>query len=226
MMNMKKELENFTIESDIELDYFDDIINYILDNEKSILSFFNLAKLPEKCDIKILSYSPFKDYIIKNYHEIYDFIRGVADPRTKTIRILNIEDQRKYTTHKYSTVHSTAKMIMHEIVHICNDYINDDYEQTIWFREGLATNLANQNYDLVSLENCDFESLEKDFLSFGEGKYDCSYTIVNYILNNYKKEEIEKLIIDSEYLKASSKRIFKEAKEYTLDAKKHTRRKI
>lgn len=31
---MKQELENFIIESDIRLNYFNDIINCIIDNEK------------------------------------------------------------------------------------------------------------------------------------------------------------------------------------------------
>ena len=41
---MKQELENFIIESDIRLNYFNDIINCIIDNEKRILDFFKLEK--------------------------------------------------------------------------------------------------------------------------------------------------------------------------------------
>ena len=33
---MKVELDNFIIESDIELDYFDDIVRHIVENEKRI----------------------------------------------------------------------------------------------------------------------------------------------------------------------------------------------
>lgn len=218
---MKQELDNFIIESDINLDYFNEIIDYILENEKRILDFFSLKELPEKCNIIIMSYNSFKDYITKNYGKIYDYIRGMTDGRTKTIRVLNIEDQRRYTIHKHSTVHSTAKMIMHEIVHICNAYVNDDYEQTVWFREGLATNLSGQNYDLVSLDDCDFELLKNDFIGFGKGNYEFSYTIVYYILNNYEKDEIEKLVLDSRYLKANSKRIFDDAKEFVSSVHKH-----
>lgn len=214
---MKKELDNFIIESDMNLDYFNEIIDYILENEKDILNFFSLKELPEKCNIIILSYKKFKDYIIKNYGKIYDYIRGTTDGRTKTIRILNIEDQRRHTIHKNSTVHNTAKMIIHEIVHICNDYVNDDYEQTIWFREGLATNLSNQNYDLVKLDNCDFELLKNDFIGFGKGNYSYSYTIVYYIINNYEKDEIQRLILNSRYLKDNSNRIFEEAKRFILN---------
>ena len=37
---MKKELENFIIESDIQLDYFEEVVEHIAENEKRILDFF------------------------------------------------------------------------------------------------------------------------------------------------------------------------------------------
>ena len=37
---MKKELENFIIESDIQLDYFEEVVENIAENEKRILDFF------------------------------------------------------------------------------------------------------------------------------------------------------------------------------------------
>lgn len=45
---MIKELDNFIIESDIKLDYFDEVVNHIIENEKRILDFFKLDKLPNK----------------------------------------------------------------------------------------------------------------------------------------------------------------------------------
>ena len=64
---MKKELENFIIESDIQLDYFNDIVDHIANNERRILDFFKLEKLPNKVKILILSYEPFKEYIVSKY---------------------------------------------------------------------------------------------------------------------------------------------------------------
>ena len=63
---MKKELENFIIESDVQLDYFDNVVDYIAKNERRILDFFKLEKLPNKVKILILSYEPFKEFIISN----------------------------------------------------------------------------------------------------------------------------------------------------------------
>ena len=37
---MKKELENFIIESDIQLDYFEEVVKHIIENERRILNFF------------------------------------------------------------------------------------------------------------------------------------------------------------------------------------------
>ena len=58
---MKKELENFIIESDIQLDYFEEVVEHIAENEKRILDFFKLERLPNKIKILILSYKPFKE---------------------------------------------------------------------------------------------------------------------------------------------------------------------
>ena len=49
---MKKELQNFIIESDVPLNYFDEVVNYIIENEKRILEFFKLDKLPHKVNDK------------------------------------------------------------------------------------------------------------------------------------------------------------------------------
>lgn len=98
-------------------------------------------------------------------------------------------------------------------------YINvilyhNDYWQIIWFSEGLATNLANQNYEIRDLNKCDFDKLKNDFRHY-KGSYIYAYTIVNYVLNNYSNEEIEKLYKDPNYLREKSSKIFEEAKSWT-----------
>ena len=56
---MHKELDNVIVESNISIDYFDEIINYIKSNEKEILNFFGLSDLKEKYQVKILDYKSF-----------------------------------------------------------------------------------------------------------------------------------------------------------------------
>ncbi len=211
---MKRELENFIIESDIQLNYFDDVVDYIAKNERKILDFFKLEKLPNKVKILILSYEPFKEFIISKYGEILSYICGDSNSSTHTIRILNVDDQIKYTTHKDADVKKIQDTALHEIVHQCHHiYITDytGYKQTTWFSEGLATNLSNQKYELQDLNQCNFDELKTDFRHY-KGSYRYAYTIVNYILNNYSDEEIERLYKNPAYVRETANRIFEEAK--------------
>lgn len=208
---MKIELDNFIIESDIFINYFDDIVNCIVENEKRILSFFKLEKLPKKVIILILSYDTFKDFIVSKYGEILSYVCGDSDSKTNTIRILNIEDQIKYTIHKDACVEVIKNTALHEIVHQCHHVYHTDYRQTIWFSEGLANNISNQKYNLISLDECDFDKLQNDFRHY-HGSYRFSYTITNYILNNYSEEEIEKLYKDPDYVRKKADEIFDGAK--------------
>ena len=210
---MKKELNNFVIESDIKLDYFDEVVNYIIENEKIILDFFKLDRLPNKVNILILSYEPFKEFIVSKYGEMLNYISGDSDSLTNTIRILNIDDQIKYTIHKNSNVERFKTTVLHEIVHQCHHVYHRDYRQVSWFSEGLATNLSNQNYSIKSLNECDFEELKNDFRHY-HGNYNYAYTIVNYILNNYSEEEIEKLYRNPDFLRENADKIFEEAKNW------------
>lgn len=208
---MRKELENFIIESDIYIDYFDEIINHIVENEKRILSFFKLEKLPEKVKIMFLSYGPFKEFVVSKYGEILEYVSGDSDSKTKTIRILNVEDQIKYTTHKDASIDKIKATTLHEIVHQCHHVYHNDYRGTTWFSEGLATNLSNQDYELKNLNECDFDKLRSDFRHY-KGSYGFSYTLVNFILNNYSDEEITKLYKNPDYLREKANSIFEEAK--------------
>ena len=216
---MKKILNNFTIESATTISYFDDIVNFVLKNEKDILDFFKLEKLPQKFNIIIMNYDDFKDVQIKAYGKVIDYVRGITNGSTNTIMILTIEDQLKYTTHKNATLDDTLKMILHEVVHACNSVVAKFYYQTAWLQEGLATNLANQNYSLMDLSECDFELLKNDFMNYGKYNYAFAYTIVNFILNNYDKEIVYKLITDTNYLKDNDNRLFEEAKQHMLNEK-------
>lgn len=220
---MKKELDNFTIESDTVLEYFDDIANFILKNEKYILNFFKLKRLPQKYNIRIMNYESFKSEQIRCFGKVIDYMRGITKGSENAIMILNIEDQIKYTTHKAATLDDTLRMVLHEFVHACNAIVNKDFTQAIWFKEGLATNLAGQKYSIIDLSDCNFEILKNDFNNYGKDNYAFAYTIVYYILNNCEKDEVDKLITDSNYLRKNSKRLFEEAKEYVLNEKLSSR---
>ncbi len=213
IMNIVKETNNFIIKSDKDIKYFNDVVSNIIIKEKEVLSFFNLNKLVPKINIVFMNYESFKSFIINKYGSIKSYVRADADNETKTIRVLVIEDQIKYTTHKDANISDLLSLIIHEIVHMCHNQICADYNQTIWFYEGIATNLSNQNYSLINLNNCDFDKLKNNF-SEVKNNYSYAYTIVKFILNNYKKEEIVKLYSNANYLREKSNNIFIEAKSW------------
>ena len=217
---MYRELDNFVVTSEIKLDYFADIVNYLKENERPILDFFGLSKLPKKYQIKILEYPAFRAFIVKKYGLIQDYVRGDTDVKSSTIVILTLEDQLKYTSHKDTNLEEMLEMIMHEFIHACNNEVSKITRENIWLREGLATNLAHQDYEIVDLRPCDFARLKKDFNGYGHGSYGFAYTIVNYILNNYSKPEINRLLTDNDYLVNRADDIFLEATTWVLNNKK------
>lgn len=210
---MKINLKNIIIEYSKKLNYIYDIVNYIELNEKEILSFFKINKLSKKYILKILNYDEFKQYIINKYGDIKPYIRADTDSKSNTIVVLEIDDAKKYTTHKDTCIDDIVKMIMHEFVHACNNEICNCINEIIWFEEGLATNLAKQNYSLCSLDDCDFNLLKNNFNNY-KNNYKYSYTIVNYILNNYSKNEVFNFVSNIEHLINSSDEIFKNAKDW------------
>ena len=108
---------------------------------------------------------------------------------------------------------------MHEFVHACNDEIEMWTRKTIWFHEGLATNLSHQNYSITSLEDCDFKQLELNFNNYGKCNYSYAYTIVNYLFPTYSYEEIMRFVKEPNYLIDNSERIFTEAKDWVKSFK-------
>lgn len=217
---MEKELENFIVKSDEELDYFDDIIEHITENEKRILNFFKLEKLPQKVEIEIMRYEPFKENYLENHDEIPDYLCGNSSYETKKIRLVNIEDRIKYTNHKNTNIDSFKKTVLHEIVHQCHSVHDNDCNQTKWFRDGLACNLADQRYKPLDINKCDFEKLKKDY-EHCNGNYAYSYAIVKYVLSHYPVDEVTKLYSDSNYLRERADSIFEEAKAWINERSKN-----
>ena len=68
-----------------------------------------------------------------------------------------------------------------------------------------------EDYEHKDLKECDFDKLKSDFRHY-KGNYNYSYTLVNYILNNYSEEEITELYKNLNYLREIAERIFEEAK--------------
>ncbi len=213
---MIRELENFTIRSEQELDYFDETADYIAENENRILKFFKLDKLPQKVDIEIVNYEDFKKYYASKGWKLYDYSRGVSNYREneKEIKMLNLRDQRIYTTHKASDVDEFKTTTLHEVVHECHSFVHKKASKDFnWMKEGLATNLSNQKFQIGNLNYCNFEKLKTDFYNCKYG-YAFAYTLVRYIIENYPEDEAQRLYREPDYLRERADSIFEEAKEW------------
>lgn len=214
VIELNTKTENFIIESDKEINYFDEIVENVKEFEKKLLEYFELKKLESKYTISIVKYDAFKDLMIKKKGCIKGYERGNTNYESRKITILDIEDQIKHTSHTDSNLEDCIKMIKHEMVHAFNSDFNHDYRQTLWFMEGLATNLAKQNYKVINLSNCDFEKLKNDWYNYGKSNYNCAYTIVRYMLEVFSKDEVLEYVTDSNFLRANADKIFEKAKEY------------
>ena len=53
---MRQELDNFIINSDTNIPYFNEIVNYIINNESMLLIFFNIKGFSNKVKISLMSY--------------------------------------------------------------------------------------------------------------------------------------------------------------------------
>ena len=206
---MEKKFKNYILKSNFDLYYFDDIIKYLEEHELKIFDFFGIEQLNTPCTIEIMKWNDFKNYQIEKSGKIKEYKRGDTDINSNTIRVLFLEDQKIHTTHKDATLEDTLKTILHEFIHICHSAVQEYRSELKWFFEGIATNLAKNNYELADLSGCDFNRLMNDFKNFGKGAYQYSYTIVNYMLKNYDKEEIDRFIHDTNYLLEKANGIFK-----------------
>ena len=180
-------------------------------NEINIQNFFEIKNLTKKYVIQILPRNDFNNVLNALNINIKDYIRGNTNYSKREIDILELEDQRKTIAHKNANLDEMEKMIIHEIVHAYNNEFNYPKKETLWFREGVATNLSKQDYKIVDLKQCEFDKLVNDFNNYSNS-YSYSYTIVNYLLKNYEHEKILDLIRDDYKLIKESNKIFYEVR--------------
>lgn len=180
--------------------YIDDVINYINTKIKDVMSFFSIGKLKNKIIINIIETKEEFDNIVKNKFnkEPHDWFIGYAI--NDSIYCVSLTDY-KNTSHKFSDrdfdkeLNFFNKTLIHEIVHIFNyEYSN---EQTIkCLMEGIACYLSGQ-YDNQDIEfNITLEELLDEN---SKPNYPVWYLVVKYIIDNYEKEYLLKLICNRNF---------------------------
>lgn len=208
---MKIDLESFVIECDKEIDYIQEVISVLENNTKSILEFFKLKNLSAKKKVIIWGdREEYKEHLkpfVKEYKEWM-----CADTYDGNINLLDISETRKSKKHKDIDIEEFGKGILHEFVHACQQEINSTSEGTVWYWEALATNLSGQKYTVISLKNCNFDKLKKNFNTVEHG-YSYAFTLGKFMLENYSNEKLLDYIKKPSLLKLEQDNIFKLAKE-------------
>lgn len=86
------------------------------------------------------------------------------------------------------------------------------YERYGWFHEALATNLSNQEYNIVPI-SCTLEELTNNFNEV-KHQYDILYTLGRCILENYSHDFILSICKDETILDKIADKLFDEVREY------------
>lgn len=208
---MKLDLSNFVIEYDKDISYIDDIISTLQNNTQDILNFFELDKLSQKKKVIIFTdREKYKEHLIPFVKEFKEWM--CADTYDGNINLLEISEARKSNEHKDMTLEEFIKCILHEFVHSCQQELNSNSNGTAWYWEALATNLSGQDYDPVSLSNCDFDILQRDFNGTENG-YSYAFTLGKFMLENYSKEKLLEYVKNPSLLKVDANDIFDSARQ-------------
>lgn len=187
---MEKITENFIIEYEKQDEnYVDELVNYLENNTKRILDFFELKQLKTKK--KIIIWDDIEKY--KKHIETTSSIKYldymIADTNDGNINMLSIYECQKTNEHKNITLDRFQKNIVHEFVHACHNEINPNDNGVIWFFEALATNLGNP-YRYLHEIDCTKEELMYEFNNGLKNAYPIAYTLGKYMLEHYPHEKI------------------------------------
>jgi len=210
---MTLERNNFIITYDESISYISEVVDYLESSANDIMSFFELVSLSSKK--KVIIYKDLEKYKehIEQFFEYHDYM--CADTIDGNINILSLEAAHKTKMYADMTLDKLKSVILHELVHICQqekeiEHIDDDI---IWFWEGLATNLGNpEEYECIPIN-----ATNDDINNFNcsANNYPISYTIVNYMLENYDQEAILEYIKYPSKLLEDSEKILNDAREWS-----------
>lgn len=211
---MKRELKYIILEySKDDLQYIDDLCYYIDNNSDEIVSFFDITNFVERVNVKLWDdLDEFRKFYKKTFKkDAKSMVCGFA--MNNTIDTLSFNELRKTYNHENSNLDDLKKLVIHEFIHTCHGKIGNMHNM-IWLTEGLATTLSHQ-YD-----NCDKKfdiSLEQ--LLNEKVSYIYYYTMFSYVLDEYGKNYILKLIKDLDYLKKETPKLYEEVKALYDDKK-------
>lgn len=197
--------------NDNDKNYITDLIETIDKNIRRIMSFFELEDFTEKKTIKIwYDLNEYRFHIEQYVSEYQDWM--VADTFDNNINILSFS-LLLLGPHSNSTYKDYCKIIIHELVHACQQEVNPVAGNIEWFWEALATNLANQDINTVNILYSK-EDIMYNFHKINDA-YSVAYTIGKYMLRNLTSSQILDyikspitLIDDMDYILDKTKLIY------------------
>lgn len=176
-----------------DLGYIDDLVLYINNNINIITDFFNITDIDNSDKIILNLNSNYDKFKIENNFD-NDYIVAFFARRNgiNKIEALNLYEQNKSNAHKNDGLLELKKRLMHEIVHAFHRIYAKLSMR--WLAEGLAQVLTNQfEYEDMCLSHSLDEIVKNEKLNNGDF-YKDYYVLVNYLFNNYKKEQVLEII--------------------------------
>lgn len=191
-MKNRTETEFFVFNyDDKDLELLEKSEKALNENLARIMQFFNLSTLSAKITVDF--YPTLEQWIsfIESTGQPYQyFIVGLAEQNT--ISVLAFDQYAKTNMHKNSPFEWFLQVIVHECVHICNfERIENPNNSVVFIMEGLATYLANQDFNpnVKSDYDCATMCNYQTFFAV-QDPYAVAQVLVRKMLENLTAEQV------------------------------------
>ena len=205
---MKYDSKTYEINyNECDKEYIDNLIVYFNKEKDNIFKFFDLNNLSKKLIINI--YDDINKYTEYRNNNISDTSIGNMDfdDNNYYLNILSYKEIIKRKGHTNDTITYMYKTIIHELVHICHEENGTYNNSLIWVKEGIAIVLSKQYEGLdYKINNCSLEDLINNRRTW----YINYYTLMDYALKKYGNDYIKRLVIDSNFSKEETSKIYNE----------------
>lgn len=195
--------------SEDDCKYINELYEYFEKESRRIIDFFEFDGMENKIDIIIWNdIAKFRQYFLENntmYRDIEDVPKWICaySIDDKSINILSLNKYIETEHHERCTFEDMKLTLVHEFVHFCHHKLNKI--NMIWINEGLATNLSRQ---------IEYKYVDKEKVNVPLSKYNDYCFGFKYVLDNYDKQYLLKLISDFEFQKAETPRLWEEIEKY------------
>lgn len=192
---MFKKTKNFVIYYGNNEDFISKLSNNLEDKLTSILSFFEIEKLNKKIIIKIISNKNEFDDIFYKVHNFKPDLNAMGFYYNGEIIYLSYNGLAG-TNHKNDSYETYINILIHECVHFIHGIITNDKMSLRCLNEGIALYLGKQYNEIDYAKfNCELE----DLLNQKNIDYYNYYLLMCFLIDNYEKNYILKILKDSNY---------------------------